>query len=303
MLDCDWSSDVCSSDLHSGLNDDAATCEIVLAGAQKAPKFILPVGGRIFADKLKGLPDELRLPFPEIVIEYQANVGGEGAVEVVFGDTHVSAPKRIVYAIQVDDGVKVYSLCLMRTDDIPGGLWAMQPYFAVCYRPVCDENVFDVPEWTDGILQARDKNAAVLDRIACSHHPTGSYASKVLGPAWRRNAYYDLLDEVNSVLELIEALSCSNVSHEAIPVRKLNKGAARRGALPFDEYRTLVVRNAGSGHVGAGHSGLHRSPREHLRRGHIRRLADGRKVWVQSCVVNAGIGGNVTTVRDMRRAA
>ena len=28
-------------------------------------------------------------------------------------------------------------------------------------------------------------------------------------------------------------------------------------------------------------------PREHLRRGHVRRLPDGRKTWVQACVVGS----------------
>jgi len=41
-------------------------------------------------------------------------------------------------------------------------------------------------------------------------------------------------------------------------------------------------------------NGTHRSPREHVRRGHVRRYADGKKIWIQSMVVNPGNGGKVT---------
>ena len=36
--------------------------------------------------------------------------------------------------------------------------------------------------------------------------------------------------------------------------------------------------------------GTHASPRVHLRRGHIRKIADGRTVWVQACVVGSKHG-------------
>jgi hypothetical protein len=46
----------------------------------------------------------------------------------------------------------------------------------------------------------------------------------------------------------------------------------------------------------------HRSPREHLRRGHIRIYQSGRRIWVNSTLVNAGVGGRISTVRDLRAA-
>jgi hypothetical protein len=88
-------------------------------------------------------------------------------------------------------------------------------------------------------------------------------------------------------------------------VRKLNKGAAKRGALPFDEYRVLVVNAPGKEGAAQEHSAgamTHRSPREHLRRGHIRIYQSGRRIWVNSTLVNAGVGGRISTVRDLRAA-
>ena len=100
-----------------------------------------------------------------------------------------------------------------------------------------------------------------------------------------------MMDECNSVMGLIEALSCKNVGIEALPQRKMNKGAMKRGALPFSSYHVLTVTNQ-SKHVKGYGDAHHRSPREHLRRGHIRRLTTGN-TWVNSTVVNAGIGSKI----------
>lgn len=90
------------------------------------------------------------------------------------------------------------------------------------------------------------------------------------------------------VLELCEALSCSNVDSEVIePVdAKANEKRVRKGKLPLYETRRLVIKVPLSSSGGkAGMSVDRNAPREHLRRGHIRRLQDERKIWVQSCVV------------------
>lgn len=92
-----------------------------------------------------------------------------------------------------------------------------------------------------------------------------------------------------AVLELCEALSCSNVDSEVIEPVDQRKNAKRikQGKLPIYETRRLVIKapltRSATGHA---HGGSDRqTPREHLRRGHIRRLQDGRQIWVQSCVV------------------
>lgn len=93
----------------------------------------------------------------------------------------------------------------------------------------------------------------------------------------------------STLLNFLNALACSNVHTEKLPLRKIGKTL---GALPFDEYHVLTIdRPTGTGNGHAGSS--HRSPREHLRRGHIRRLTTGSKIWVNAAVINAGAGGKI----------
>ncbi|MCK2097254.1 hypothetical protein, partial [Thauera aromatica] len=98
-----------------------------------------------------------------------------------------------------------------------------------------------------------------------------------------------------AVLELCEALSCSNVDSEVMqPVdQQKNAKRIRQGKLPIFETRRLVIK-APLTRSAAGHAqwtGDRQCPREHLRRGHIRRLQDGRRIWVQSCVVGSRENG------------
>lgn len=273
---------------------DAGICESILAEAPDVPKFMLPKGGRIFNDKLRGLPDELRLPYPEILIEYEASDAKDGLVERIFGADHsASAPKRIVLAQEVEGWIHVHSLVQLRMPE--GDVWTMQPYIAAITRSDDLPSDTTVPDGVDA--------KSAIPGLAVVTIPTGTIAPQQIGPEWRENAYADLMDECNAVLELIEALSCINVTHEPLPVRKANKSAIKRGALPFDEYRVLVLKEHERSLVRFDPNGTHRSPREHLRRGHIRHLQDGRKVWVNPTIVNAGTHGKITTTYDARKAA
>lgn len=91
------------------------------------------------------------------------------------------------------------------------------------------------------------------------------------------------------VLGLCEALACSNVDSEVIEPVDQRKNAKRikQRKLPIYETRRLVIKaplTRSEGSHSHGNSDR-QGPREHLRRGHIRRLQDGRRIWVQSCVV------------------
>ena len=101
----------------------------------------------------------------------------------------------------------------------------------------------------------------------------------------------DIQQEVEVLLEFINALQCSNVEISKEKGRKSNKST--KGALPFDDYHFLTIARSEGAASAAPGSGSHRSPREHLRRGHIRRLPTGKKVWVSATVVCAGQGGRV----------
>lgn len=234
------------------------------------PKFVLPEGGRIFNDELKGLPEKLRLPFPVVVIEYK--VSGES---VDSQQQVLNSFKRIAVAKEGEnDIIEVFSI----------------------FHETDSDSWFVVP--ASAILNGKNAGCYVNSKFQIGLH---SYIKNL--PGWDQRLANDLADEAIAVCELIEALSCSNVSHEALPVRKLNKSAAKRGAKPFDEYRILTVSSssANPNQRGGGIVGDRRSPREHLRRGHIRVLQDKRKIWVQSTVVNAGTSGRVFHDYDLRK--
>lgn len=92
-----------------------------------------------------------------------------------------------------------------------------------------------------------------------------------------------------SVLELIEALSCNNVSAEVVERidPAVNARRRRQGKLALYEVRRLVVKVGDVAHAIGAPRGDGNGPREHLRRGHVRRLPDGRRTWVQACVVGS----------------
>jgi len=96
-------------------------------------------------------------------------------------------------------------------------------------------------------------------------------------------------EEVSSLMLLLNMLSCSNVKTE----RVTQKQSSKRGALPFDSYRLLMIEQRLPDKAWASAGGSHRSPREHLRRGHIRRYENGLKIWVNASVVNLGAAGRV----------
>ncbi|HRO36693.1 hypothetical protein [Thauera sp.] len=92
-----------------------------------------------------------------------------------------------------------------------------------------------------------------------------------------------------SVLELVEALSCNNVASEIVERidPAVNARRRRQGKTPLYEVRRLVVKVGEQVHAIGAPVGDRNGPREHLRRGHVRRLPDGRRTWVQCCVVGS----------------
>ena len=268
----------------------ALKAQEILAECKASTKFILPDNGRIFDDSLRGLPDDFRLPFDQVLIEYKV-VNEGGVVAQAFGnEVTYSARERIILAQQDGDSILVFSVICMQ---IPGGFerWYVQPF---CAELSPAKNL-------DPAEMARAKAKAIgmvasgnaIESVGVYLYDLGGGARRAFGSDWERHAHLNLTDEISAVLELIEALSCSNVQHEALQVRPLNKSAMKRGALPFDEYHVLTVRStvAAPGCIPTMLPFDRRAPREHLRRGHIRRLQDGRRIWVNATVVNAGAQG------------
>lgn len=98
-----------------------------------------------------------------------------------------------------------------------------------------------------------------------------------------------------NVFALMECLSCSNIEYIDNPApRFINEKRMKKGKAPFYTYKTLHIKigdNENAQTVPG--SGSHASPRMHLRRGHVRTLSDGRKIWVQHCIVGSKDDGIV----------
>lgn len=279
-----WLEDV-SKNLEFKYPKYAQTARAILHDAPNAVKFVLPDNGIIFDDDFKGVPDDFRLPYPFVLLEFTS----------VYQDTGQRV-KVIVCAYQRDDNI--LTMC-MEGHASDGGKerWTLLPFVG---ESMALNKVSDLAnDVVEKVLEERNLTIETARRIpqaAIRFWDMGPITTDAFGEDWKPRAYPAMSPAQTAVFSLIEALSCSNVGSEPLPVRKTNKGAIKRGALPFDEYRVLTVRPGhGSGTAdGDVHlSSTGRSPREHLRRGHIRRLQNGKKIWVNAHVVNAGVQGKL----------
>lgn len=260
-----------------GVSDDyKRVISNVVDLARASQKFMLPEHGICIDDTLyKALNenDELRLPYPFIAIEFISRkdweTTGSNHPLVIAGDytagssdTNLNtfdAPKRIAFARDRDDHI-VLTVLFCRASD---GMWYPLPEIAI-------------------------PKTGYLDRSRTAF----GKAPIVFSAANRKIPAMDYADELIALMSFLNALQCSNVGIEKLPSTKRDKAKRKKDAIPFDEYHILTIASM-RGDEGV-RLGDHRSPREHLRRGHIRRLVDGRKIWVNATVVNAGIGGKIT---------
>lgn len=252
-------------------------------------KFILPKGGRLFDDfEFKALDEteNLRLPYPFIALEYEA-IGGSRDFDEPVGyssnvpnsmadlkpiyedDSYVDAPKRICFARERGDWIVVTVAFFTRHN----GQWNFLPECAIPTTGYLERS------W-----KSKDGRVAIQAKFQ-------NEDMDIRG---------DYMDELGALLCFLNALQCSNVEMTRSDPKKTK--AKLKNALPFDSYHILTIeRPAGS----TGNSvfvGSRRASREHLRRGHIRRLHDGRKIWVNASVINAGKSFNKVE-KDYRMAA
>ena len=255
----------------------------LLHGAQKSVKFVMPTDGKIFDTNLSGLTSEHRLPFDRVLIEYECLAPG-GMSSQAFGEEKTKAArKRIVYAEQHEKTIIVVSIVAFQTS-FGEDHWTVQPYISEIIPSELVKDVL-VEDATPYMGTKR------IEQFRVAEYDLGGQAEKTFGSRWSEHAYYDMIDEVNCVLNMMEALSCRNVSTEQLPVKNNKLAQRKKGALPYDLYHVLVV-NSRTNQKSPDQGGSHRSPREHLRRGHIRRLQSGN-IWVNSTIVNHGHHGKV----------
>jgi len=224
---------------------------------EAAEHFLLPDNGILLADhELRALPSDenLRLPFPVIVLEYMVDYkeGGRGRMmNICVESPEKPMPEKITVFSWHFDGIQWY--------------W---------------NTPANVP-----VKGALDTELTARGGRGMFTEEWGDFMGQQTQPEGSKHG-------VRVMLHLLNALACSNVESEVLPGRK--KGPKhKKDALPFDDYRVLTVGGETGHATGGGVGGSHRSPREHLRRGHIVRPEGRRPYWRNATVVNAGVGGRV----------
>jgi hypothetical protein len=263
----------------------------------RAPKFILPDGGRVLTDSLEMVPERIRLPYPEICIEYFVEQDTE------FQPGFVPAAKRIIIAREIeaaDLDPATYKAGFYNRDLGPFIMFTF-----VCSVPM---GWGFGPAWC---LISQDRRYSKLGGV--NGAPIAAAAGFVAEDmdSWRRYvvvggdrfsdfASADFVAEVPVILSLAQALSCANIAVETIPApEKLNRARKFKGVTPFFDYHVLQVTAPGRRVSGSDHGGSHASPRTHLRRGHIRRLPKGN-IWINSMVISGNAGPHGMIAKDYR---
>jgi len=105
----------------------------------------------------------------------------------------------------------------------------------------------------------------------------------------------DISGEVLAVLEMCEALTCSNVKIDTLQEcnKKVNAKRIKKGKLPIYETKVLSLDFNKSRSLIGRQVSDRASPRQHLRRGHIRNINDDKRIWVNSCIVGSSELGKI----------
>lgn len=260
--------------------------ELMLA----SEKFILPDDGVIFGNEFKGLPDVINLPYPKTVLEFKSTtVPYFKPSDAIMLPFKAFVTKCVVVAEQIQPGVIwMYNYAYEHYNPASANgnrsTWVLTPYVAIVSKlgdtPLTGEALTLLDGERETVVGGLTMKFGALD----DNEPDDFYDE----------AKNQMVNSIMAVLSIIEVLSCSNVTSEVVPARKQSKSSMKSGALPFDDYRVIKVRqDNGPGLAAASAKGNGRERREHLRRGHIRRYPD-KKIFVQACVVNAGKGGFIT---------
>lgn len=291
----------------------------ILGWLEQAVVFALPDGGRLL-DNMRPLSlddiDILHLPYPVVALEYHVGECNRGNTigEVV---QTINTPRRIALCVDftgeqaeqfcptvlnsrsacpvgTEGGVMVAAVCESTDSNMSG--WFASSVGAVISR---DQSGQSNPTLPPGLgIDEKDVYKATPNPLSFAMEPlVHSVASAAITHYGHDRAmayaYADLIDELNATSSFIQAMACSNIIAERVPAdHRLNKKRVKSGKIPYSDYHVLKIRLSGSKTENSRSvHGDRRTPREHLRRGHIRRLSDGRRIWVNPCIVAAGSKG------------
>lgn len=282
---------------HIGKTEDIDGIDLFLSIIKNAIHFSMPDDGKIVDDELRGIRNNLiRLPFENITIEY--HVSSVSPNPLWNNEPGIPVKDILILAKELDvNTVKKWS------PDRSLGKSNKVLFISYCFK--IDGEWLPYP--FAGLVPGNWDDIAEADYDFCKSE-SGNKAQKFLtmvvpiipsqclkmidhvGSMAKMLAFasHDLGGEIRTTLELVEALSCSNVSHEprSIISKSVNSKRIRSGKAPFYESRILVVKSshAESDDVTKKRDCERSSPKQHLRRGHIRRLPNSN-VWINSCLV------------------
>jgi len=293
----------------------------VVEELRKAPKFLMPEGGRIIdSDSTFRLFDAARLPYHCVALEFHVRQSNVAAIDspsskriaLVWDDKRHKAVAPPIEAGQGGDPDPedrlLHVFCLYRHDE--SGMWLFSPAISEINLDKQPERI-DIEEYSRGnegqeqmveIMRQRDaatgmkfskKRWLVNQRlIPFFVSIMASMIEKMGVESASATMRADSNDEVITALDFAAMSGCANVEHEEVPApAALNKKRSASGKPPFFPYRVLWVRDSGYEATGVqgspGPGGTHASPRAHLRRGHIRQL-EHKAIWINATVVNAG---------------
>jgi len=235
----------------SKISETAEYCNMCADHIAGSVHFAVPDGGKIFNDGLKGLHGmPLRLPFPSMTVEFCPVAGKKTLIMVFQEETKIM----VNYA---------------QPSPLAPDTWI--PSTAMTRLPNLE--TFSPEEFTKSEIEYQVMAPEIWSKLEQSTRDATIRECVSLGV---------------TILELLEALTCRNVSlvnhQEASPV---NPKRIKVGKLPIYETKVLVVDTGDDiGETIRTGRVVHASPRQHLRRGHIRRLLAGN-IWVNSCVVGS----------------
>lgn len=226
--------------------------------------FSIPDHGTILNDALRGFDSYSefpRLPFPKITISTSARVDGGGEEKVLI-------------------------LCVEDTDAFGERLIVVQPIYPEEYGWV--PTVFKMAIVASSPWSKDEGRDEIVMRCALFSNRTNDIMDDAEAEKYDHHSRHS----VRALLELLEALTCKNVSMDVVGKVNANVNArrVRDGKLPIYETRVLVIEAGRESTLKSLITGRHASPRQHLRRGHIRRLASGN-IWVNACVVGSAEKG------------
>jgi len=287
---------------YPNLHIDMEHLENVRKSLKESVHFSLPDGGKIFDDGFKGiLNKEIHLPYPKITLEFYDPSYTETNDKKMLLVYEINR-EELLSESNVDRNMRKYLESITSTNVILMlyGSTIKQGWYLGTFSWVMSTEWDKKPEnQEDEIIELVLENGqAAYGTISAFLTHSIEYVNKVTDiNAAIATEVLVIRYMVTSLLEFIEALSCSNVKMENIQNedKKLNKKRLAEKKLPFYETKVLTLEVPGETKVASeslGGSGV--TQRQHLRRGHIRRLANGNNIWINSYIAGSAAKGVIT---------